>query len=172
MVTVKLFFLILCFYHIRCQTWPKKLKWSTESDETKFKLESESKLNASAKMAEIIKLDEKIASMLVNPNINDSLELYITIGEYNEELDKIQYGLRTQDHKIVYIAKLMYFRRGPRFVEEDITIDGLREAYEYGNLMLARFFRRLFNTTILYNSFLKYYFRMQVDWYCLEELQF
>lgn len=162
--------MILYFYRIRCQTWPKDLKWSTKSDEENFKLESESKLNASAKMAEIIKLDEKIISMLVNPNRTQRLELYRSIYNYNEELDKILYGLRTQDHKIVYIARLMYFRRGPRFVEEDITIDSLQQGFDYTDLMLSLFYRRLFNTTVMYNAFLKYYFRMQVDWYCLEVL--
>lgn len=170
MLTVKLFFISLYFLRARCQTWPKDLKWSTTSDEENFKLESESKLNASAKMAEIIKLDETIISMLINPNVNDSIELFRLIGMYNRELEKILYGLRTHDHKIVYIARLMHFRRGPRFIDEDITINGLQETYDYNDVTMAIFFRRLFNTTMLYDSFIKYYYRMQVDWYCLDAL--
>lgn len=170
MLTVKLFFIILCFFRTRCQTWPRDLKWSTKSEEDNFKLESESKLNASAKMAEIIKLDETIVSMLVNPNINDSIQLYRLIGTYNTEMEKILYGLRTQDHKIVYIARLMHYRRGPRFVDEDITIKSLKKAYGYDDVTMAIFYRRLFNTTIFYDSFIKYYYRMQVDWCCLNIL--
>lgn len=170
MFTIQQFFIVLCFFRVRCQTWPQHIKWSSKSEEDQYKLESESKLNASAKMAEIIKTDETIASMLVNPNANDSIEIYRLIGIYNRELEKILYGLRTHDHKIVYIAKLMYFRRGPRFVEEDITIYHLERTYGYDDLTMAMFFRRLFNTTMFYDSFIKYYFRMQVDWCCLDIL--
>lgn len=181
--TIQLVCWLLLFWFIVCvnsarrgprrRTTRKVVFTKKQYDEVVRNLVTEKRYEdyASAWMNYIVDLENNVTSQISYPQMNGGERLCNDINILNHELELVLIPLKQEQKNIVYIARRVFIRKGPKFIFELLPDNKkLKSTFNWNDYQLSRFYRLWMETRLIWEEFKEAYLSMQAKSYYLQKL--
>ncbi|KAG8257511.1 hypothetical protein J6590_048247 [Homalodisca vitripennis] len=119
----------------------------------------------------IVELENNVTHQIFHPGKNGGEKLCNDMHLLNLELETVLIPLKQEKEEIVYIARKIYERQGPKFLFELLPNNAqLKKTFEWNNYQLSRFYKLWLETRMIWEEFKEAYLTMKVKCYYLRKL--
>uniref|UniRef100_A0A1B6LMQ0 Uncharacterized protein n=1 Tax=Graphocephala atropunctata TaxID=36148 RepID=A0A1B6LMQ0_9HEMI len=119
----------------------------------------------------IVELENNVTSQIFEPGKNGGEILSNDLHLLNMELETVLIPLKQEKEEIVYIARKIYERQGPKFLFRSLPNNArLRKIFEWNDYQLSRFYKLWMDTRMIWEEFKEAYLTMKVKCYYLRKL--
>lgn len=126
---------------------------------------------ASDWMNYIVNLENNVTSQIYNPVVNGGERLCSDIQLLNQELELVLIPLKQEKSDIVYIARRLFIRNGPKFIFELLPNNKkLKSTFNWDDYQLSTFYRLWLETRMIWEEFKEAYILMKAKCYHLGKL--
>jgi hypothetical protein len=178
------FLLFLLLFELNVETRivrrrPRRRKWvdrpltQEKYDAVVLKLMTEKSYEDFARdwMKRLVALEENVTALVFNPETKGGEKLCSELHRFNQELELVLIPLKQQKEEIAYMARKVYFRKGPKFLQEFLPNNTvLQNTFGWDNYQLSRCYRIWLDTRIIWEQFKEAYLDMKIKYYYLHIL--